>query len=359
MRRAIELAKRGEGFVNPNPLVGAVIVKDSEIIGEGYHERYGELHAERNALKNCKGDSNGATMFVTLEPCCHYGKNPPCTEAVIKSGIKKVYVGSFDPNPLVAGKGIAQLRDASIKVKEGFLREECDKLNDIFFHYITTKRPYVILKSAITLDGKIAAYTGHSKWITNELSRANTHTTRKKCAAIMTGIGTVLADDPMFSCRCENPSNPIRVICDTGLKVPMDSNIVKTAFEIPTYIATSSDNTDKAAELEKNGVKILKIAKNETGIDLDELMSVLGEMNIDSVLIEGGAKMHTSALKAGIVNKLQVYIAPKIMGGDGISAFSAMGISKASDAFELKNPQLQMFGDDVMIEYEVKRCLPE
>ncbi len=354
MLRAIALAKMGEGFVNPNPLVGAVIVKDGEIIGEGYHERYGELHAERNALKNCKNDPNGATMFVTLEPCCHYGKNPPCTEAVIKSGIKKVYVGSFDPNPLVAGKGIEQLRNAGIEVTEGFLREECDKLNDIFFHYITTKRPYVILKSAITLDGKIAAYTGHSKWITNELSRANTHITRKKCAAIMTGIGTVLADNPMLNCRCENPSDPIRVICDTKLAIPMECEIVKTATQIPTYVATSSDNAVKAAELEGKGVKILKISKTETGIDLDELMSVLGEMNIDSVLIEGGAKMHTSALKAGIVNKLQVYIAPKIMGGDGLSAFSAMGISKASDAIELKNPQLHIFGDDIMIEYEVK-----
>ena len=170
----------GEGFVNPNPLVGAVIVKNGEIIGEGYHERYGELHAERNALKNCKGDPNGADMYVTLEPCCHYGKNPPCTEAVIASGIKRVYVGSSDPNPLVAGKGIQQLRDAGIEVVEGFLKEECDKLNDIFFHFITTKRPYVILKSAITLDGKIAAYTGHSKWITNEQSRADVHKTRKK-----------------------------------------------------------------------------------------------------------------------------------------------------------------------------------
>lgn len=354
MRRAIELAKMGEGFVNPNPLVGAVIVKDGEIIGEGYHERYGELHAERNALKNCKGDPTGATMFVTLEPCSHYGKNPPCTEAVIEAGIKKVYVGSSDPNPLVAGKGIAQLRNAGVEVVEGFLREECDKLNDIFFHYITTKRPYVILKSAITLDGKIAAYTGHSKWITNERSRANTHMTRKKCAAIMTGIGTVLADNPMLNCRCENPSNPIRIICDTKLTIPMDCEIVKTAVQIPTYVSTSSDNAKKAAELEGKGVKILKIAKTETGIDLDELMSMLGEMNIDSVLIEGGAKMHTSALKAGIVNKLQVYIAPKIMGGDGISAFSAMGISKASDAIELKNPKLHTFGDDIMIEYEVK-----
>lgn len=354
MLRAIELAKKGAGFVNPNPLVGAVIVKNGKIIGDGYHERYGGLHAERNALKNCKEDANGAQMYVTLEPCCHYGKNPPCTKAVIEAGIKRVYVGSYDPNPLVAGKGIAQLRDAGIEVVEGFLREKCDKLNDIFFHFITTKRPYVILKSAITLDGKIAAYTGHSKWITNELSREDTHRIRKRCAAIMTGIGTVLSDNPMLNCRCKNPSNPIRIICDSKLNIPLECEIVKTAAEIPTYIATSSENLEKIAKLKKKNVKTIKISSVKNGIDLTELMDRLGEMGIDSVLIEGGAKIHTSALAAGIVNRVQVYIAPKIIGDDGISAFSAMGINNVNDSVVLKNPQVHMFGDDIMIEYEVK-----
>lgn len=359
MLRAIELAKKGEGFVNPNPLVGAVVVKDGRIIGEGLHERYGELHAERNALKNCMEDPKGADMYVTLEPCCHYGKNPPCTEAVIEAGIKRVYVGSFDPNPLVAGKGIEQLRNAGIEVVEGFMREECDTLNDIFFHYITTKRPYVILKSAITLDGKIAAYTGHSKWITNEESRSDVHRTRKKVAAIMTGIGTVLADNPMLNCRCENPLDPIRIICDSKLRIPMDCDIVKTAKGIPTYVATSSDDCKKASALEAQGVNILHIPSNESGIDLDVLMQELGEMKIDSVLIEGGAAMHTSALQAGIVNKVQIYIAPKILGGDGISAFGSMGIAEVNHAIGLKNPKIKTFGEDIMIEYEVKRCLPE
>ncbi len=353
MQRAIELARLGEGFVNPNPLVGAVIVKDNQIIGEGYHERYGELHAERNALKNCKMSPVGADMYVTLEPCCHYGKNPPCTEAVIASGIKHVYVGSFDPNPLVAGKGIEQLRNAGIKVTEGFMREECDTLNDIFFHYITTKMPYVILKSAITLDGKIAAYTGHSKWITNAESRLDAHRLRKKAAAIMVGIGTVLADDPMLNCRCEDPSDPIRIICDSKLRIPLESKIVKTAKQIPTYIVTSVIS-EKTAELEKAGVGIIHISSDEKGIDLKLLMKKLGEMKIDSVMIEGGAAMHTSALMSGIVNKVQIYIAPKILGGDGIGAFNAMGITDVNDAVKLKNPKVTAFGDDIMIEYEVK-----
>ncbi len=354
MLRAIELAKMGEGFVNPNPLVGAVIVKDGRIIGEGLHERYGELHAERNALKNCTEDASGADMFVTLEPCCHHGKNPPCTEAVIEAGIKRVYVGSFDPNPLVAGKGIEQLRNAGIEVIEGFMREECDKLNDIFFHYITTKRPYVILKTAVTADGKTAAYTGHSKWITNEKSRADVHVIRKRVAAIMTGIGTVLADNPMLNCRCENPSDPIRIICDTKLRIPLDCELVRTASEIPTYVATGSDDKEKCRELEKRGIGILRIASDENGIDLNDLMEILGAMDIDSVLIEGGATLNASALKQGIVNKVQIYIAPKILGGDGRSAFEAMGISEVSAAVALKNPQIRTFDDDIMIEYEVK-----
>ena len=201
MLRAISLAKQGAGFVNPNPLVGAVIVRDGRIIGDGYHERYGTPHAERNALAHCSEDPAGAEMYVTLEPCCHYGKNPPCTEAVIASGIRTVYVGSDDPNPLVAGKGLQMLREAGIDVHTGICKDACDRINRIFFHYITQKTPYCILKTAMTADGKTATRTGESKWITNEQSRAHVQETRKRCAAILCGIGTVLADDPMLTCR--------------------------------------------------------------------------------------------------------------------------------------------------------------
>lgn len=354
MERAIELANKGEGFVNPNPLVGAVIVKNGKIIGEGCHEKYGHAHAERNAIRSCKEDMTGAEIYVTLEPCCHYGKNPPCTEAIIKSGIRKVYVGSSDPNPLVAGKGIQQLRAAGIEVVENIMKEECDALNYIFFHYITTKRPYVILKTAMSADGRTAAYTGHSRWITNEFSRQDVHRTRKKAAAIMVGLGTVFADDPMLNCRCENPSNPIRIICDSKLRTPKSSKLVRTARDIPTYIATQSQDKELLAAFQSKGVNIIHMPVNTFDIDLNCLMDKLGEMGIDSVIIEGGASLHTSALKAGIVNKVQMYIAPKIIGKEGISAFGPMGIKRVDECYKLGSPKITMFGDDILVEYDVK-----
>lgn len=354
MRRAIELAKKGIGFVNPNPLVGAVIVKNGKIIGEGYHKKYGEPHAERNALANCTENPFGADMFVTLEPCCHYGKNPPCTEALIESGIQHVYVGSSDPNPLVAGNGIKILREHGIKVTESFLEKECDALNNIFFHYITTQTPYVIMKAAVTADGKIAAYTGDSKWITNEKSRAHTHETRKQVSAILVGVNTVIDDDPLLSCRAENPSNPVRIICDSSLRIPVNSRIVNTAKDIPTYVACTSSSAEKRNILENKGIHIIDVPSNDGHTDLVSLMQMLGNMKIDSVLIEGGANIHASALKAGIVNKLQLYIAPKIIGSDGKSAVASLGILKASEAYRLHNPHITYFDDDILIEYEVK-----
>lgn len=354
MERAIELARGGEGFVNPNPLVGAVIVRDGRIIGEGYHARYGTPHAERNAITNCTENPRGAEMYVTLEPCCHHGKQPPCTEAVIKSGISRVYVGSADPNPLVAGKGIAQLREAGIEVVENVMRKECDALNCIFFHYITTGLPYVILKTAMSADGRTAAYTGHSQWITNEKSRSDVHRTRRRAAAIMVGIGTVLSDDPMLSCRCDNPSNPIRIVCDTKLRIPLTSKIVRTAKDIPTYVATQSQDKELVASLQALGVNILHMPTNTYGVDLKYLMRILGRMKIDSVLVEGGASLHTSALKSGIVNKVQIYLAPKIIGKEGVSAFGPMGVKRVDEAYRLGSPNITMLDDDILIEYEVK-----
>ncbi len=354
MRRAIELAKGGIGFVNPNPLVGAVIVKDGKIIGEGFHERYGDLHAERNALKNCAGDPKGADMYVTLEPCCHSGKQPPCTEAVIESGIKRVFIGSSDPNPLVAGKGVGMLREHGIEVTENVLKEECDALNDIFFHFITTKTPYVIMKAAVTADGKIATSAGDAKWITNEKSRAHTHETRKRVSAILVGVNTVIADDPMLTCRAENPSNPVRVICDSSLRIPIDSKIIKTSREIPTYIACVNGDTKKITEIEQAGARIIKTASRDGRVDLADLMKKLSEMKIDSVLIEGGSEIHASALKSGTVNKVQIYIAPKLLGGDSKNAVAPMGITLVKDAVMLKNSVITRFDDDILIEYEVK-----
>lgn len=361
MRRAIELAKRGFGFTNPNPLVGAVIVKDGRIIGEGWHEYYGGLHAERNAIKNAVEDTAGADMYVTLEPCSHHGKQPPCTEAVAAAGIKRVFVGSSDPNPLVAGKGVAYLRENGIEVRTGVLKDECDEMNEIFFHYITQKRPYVIMKTAMTADGKTATRTGNSKWITNELSRQNVHLTRKRVAAIMVGINTVIADDPMLNCRCDNPKNPTRIVCDSRLRISETSQIVKTAKEIPTIVATTVNDSEKIARLKELGVDII-ITDGER-VDLRRLMAELGQRGIDSVLVEGGAEMHSSLLECGLVDKLQVYVAPKIIGGnEARSVVGGAGVDVIDDAYMFEKPTVTAFGDDILIEYSKKRdnkCLPE
>lgn len=351
MRYAIELAKKGIGFVNPNPLVGAVIVKNDHIIGEGCHERYGTLHAERNAIASLTESAEGADIYVTLEPCCHHGKQPPCTEALVAAGIKNVYVGSYDPNPLVSGKGFSYLRKHGINVYENVLREECDALNDIFFHYITTQRPYVIMKSAMSIDGRTAAYTGDSKWITNNLSREDAHKTRKRCAAIMAGIGTALADDPMLNCRCDNPSQPIRIICDSNARIPMNSNLIKTARDIPVIIATTDSGAYRKAELEAAGAEV--IVTSGSKVNLPELMTELGRRKIDSVLVEGGSELHASMLSAGLVNELHVYIAPKIIGGvNAKPVVGGTGAALVRDAYMFGMPQTETFGSDIKLIYK-------
>ncbi len=354
MRRAVELARNGIGFVNPNPLVGAVIVKDGRIIGEGWHEKYGELHAERNALKNCTESPEGAEMYVTLEPCCHYGKNPPCTEALIQAGIRKVYIGSDDPNPLVAGKGIQQLQEAGIEVETGVCKTECDRLNRIFFHYITTKTPYCMMKIAMTADGKTATRAGLSKWITGEASRQHVHELRKQFAGIMCGIGTVIADDPSLTCRIENPSNPVRIVCDTHLRIPMDCKIVHTAKEVPTIIATASENHAKLEKLQNLGVQILQVSSKEGHINLKSLMRKLGAQGLDSVLLEGGSHLHESALRAGIVQHVQIYIAPKIFGGvSAKTAIGGVGVSEVDEAYRLSAPEIRQYGNDILLDYDI------
>ena len=360
MKRAIELARKGEGWTNPNPLVGAVIVKDGNVIGEGWHHKYGELHAEREALKDCLARGNdpaGADIFVTLEPCCHFGKQPPCTQALVEAGIKRVFVGSRDPNPLVHGKGNAFLRENGIEVTEDFLREECDALNPIFFHYITTKMPYVALKYAMTADGKIATKTGASKWITGEAARAYVHELRNRYAAILCGIGTVLADDPMLNCRLEGGNNPLRIICDSHLSITPDCKIVQSAKEIPTIIVCD-DEADfaKRNSLEQAGLEVLSLPSGKTGkIDLSELMKVLGERKIDSVLIEGGGQINFSALEAGIVNRIYAFIAPKLFGGCGAkSPVGGEGIAGVEEAFKFGLSKISRLGDDILLEYEKK-----
>lgn len=352
MLRAIELAKNGIGFVNPNPLVGAVIVKNSKIIGEGWHEKYGHLHAERNALKNCTEDPAGADIYVSLEPCCHWGKNPPCTDALIESGIKRVFVGSDDPNPLVAGKGIKILREHGIEVFTHVLKDECDALNDIFFHYITSKFPYVILKYAMTADGKIATYSGKSKWITGEESRKHTHLTRKRAAAIMVGIGTVLADDPILTCRVENSSNPVRVIMDSKLEIPLDSKIMQSAKEVSTIIACAEGNPEKEKAIENCGAKIYHAKITDGKPDIEDVLKYLGSLSLDSCIIEGGGTLAASAIEKGLPDLVQVYIAPKIFGGaDAKIPVAGKGFEDPNKCFICGKPEVTILGNDVLIEY--------
>ena len=354
MRRAIALAKNGEGRTNPNPLVGAVLVKNNEIIGEGFHQKYGGLHAEREALKNCEENGNsaeGATLYVTLEPCCHFGKQPPCTQAIVEAGIRRVVVGSRDPNPLVHGKGNSFLREQGIEVTEDFLKDECDALNPIFFHYISTRTPYVALKYAMTADGKTASKTGKSKWITGEKSRLFVHQLRNRYSCILAGIGTVLSDNPLLTSRIPGGRNPVRIICDSKLRIPLDCNIVQTAKEIPTIIACCQENEKKSA-LEKSGCEILCLP-GKNGVDLKKLTETLGERSLDSVLIEGGSEIHYSALEAGIVQHIYAFTAPKIFGGKAKTPVEGEGIELPENCFQLELERIEKIGDDILAEYNV------
>jgi diaminohydroxyphosphoribosylaminopyrimidine deaminase/5-amino-6-(5-phosphoribosylamino)uracil reductase len=359
MRLAIQLAKKGCGWVNPNPMVGAVIVKDDVVIGQGYHEKYGELHAERKALANCQASTNGATLYVTLEPCCHHGRTPPCTEAIIESGISRVVVGSSDPNPLVAGKGIGILRNHGIEVIENVEKDECDKLNESFFHYIQSRIPYVVMKYAMTMDGKISTRTGKSKWITGSTARRRVHEDRHRYSAIMVGVGTVLADDPMLTCQLENSRNPLRIICDTGLRTPLQAKVVITTNTAPTLIATSITDTNRHQPYLNAGCEIMVLPKRCNHIDLNSLMQRLGERQIDSLLLEGGGTLNWSAIEGGIVNKVQAYIAPKLFGGGGKTPVEGLGVDCPQEALLLSKPIITQLGDDILLESEVIRCLQE
>ncbi len=369
MKRAIELAKQGAGWTAPNPLVGAVVVKNGRVIGEGYHRKYGELHAERNALAACTEDPAGATLYVTLEPCCHYGKTPPCTEIIIEKKIAKVVIGSRDPNPKVAGKGARILREHGIEVVEDYMRETCDALNPVFFHYITTKTPYVVLKFAMTLDGKIATRTGASKWITGEAARNHVHQLRGRYAGILAGIGTVLADDPMLNCRIDGAHQPLRIILDSHLRIPMGSRLVRSAKEYPLLIVCNEstrdreEGTNRIQKLEEAGAKVWTLPEKNGHPDLNVLMQRLGEEKIDSVLIEGGGTVNEAALKAHIVHHVHAYIAPKIFGGeDAKTPVEGSGIRLPQECANLRLAKITVLLNDMLLEYDVEgetECSPE
>ena len=365
MRLAIAEAKKGEGWTHPNPLVGAVLVKDGKVLAAGYHHRYGELHAERDCLKNAQSalaDTAGATLYVTLEPCCHTGKQPPCTQAIIDAHIARVVIGSRDPNPLVSGKGVQQLLAAGIEVVQDFLKEECDALNGIFFYYITHKMPYVILKYAMTADGRTATVTGKSKWITGEKARENVHRTRARVAAVMTGIGTVKADDPLLTCRLDDGKEhhqPERIIIDTNLEIPEESALVKSAKTSKVTVIYGFFNphtSDRREWLFYQGVETADSRLDRNGrIDIKEVLEYLAERGIDSVLVESGGELAASVLP--FANEVQAYIAPKIFGGvsDIRVPIRGDGVDSPDDAVQFSLAGIEQFGDDVLLTYKRKR----
>lgn len=354
MKKAVELAKKGWGKTRPNPLVGAVIVKDGKILAEGFHTAYGGDHAEVDALKKIEFQGEGATLYVNLEPCSHYGKTPPCTEAIIRSGIKKVVMAMKDPNPLVAGRGMNLLKEHGIEVISGVLEKEARQLNEIFIKYITTQKPFCIMKMAMTLDGKIATVNGDSKWITAEDSREYVHQIRNRVSAIMVGVSTVVKDNPRLNTRIKGieANQPVRVIVDSRLRIPLDSIVVETAWKQPTIVATTEMAPEKnIRQLEAKKVEVLILPDKNGRVDLQQLMIRLGKKQIDSVLLEGGGTLNYSALESGIVDKVIAFIAPKILGGsNAITPVEGKGKSFVKEAFGIQNLTLRSFQKDILIE---------
>ncbi len=355
MSRAIELAKNGIGATKTNPLVGCVIVKDKKIIGEGYHKVFGSCHAEVNAINDTKerGESpEGATLYVNLEPCSHYGKTPPCADKIIEEKIARVVIGNCDPFEKVSGRGIERLRNAGIEVEVGVLKEECEKLNERYFTYIKNNRPFVVLKSGMTIDGKIATKTYESQWITSEESRKFSHELRGMCDSIMVGINTVLKDDPTLNVRAGRyPHSPARIIVDSRLRISPSARVLSKDLENIAIIATTENcDREKFETLSTMENVNVIIAKEKNGmVDLRDLMDKLKTFNISSILLEGGGSLNASMLKEKLVDKFYFFIAPKFIGSDGISAIGEMGIETLDEAIDLKDVEVTKIATDILI----------
>ena len=363
MKEAVRQAKKAAALGDVP--IGCVIVQENKIIARGYNRRMADKntlsHAEIIAIKKaCKkaGDwrLEDCELYVTLEPCCHWGRTPPCTDAILEHKIARVVVGCLDPNPLVAGKGVELLRAHGVEVTTGVLEGECKACNAVFFHYIQTKTPFVVLKYAMTLDGKIAAYTGASRWITREAARRHVHEMRHRYRGILAGVGTVLSDDPLLTCRMENGRNPVRVICDTRLRTPLDSRIVRTANEVETILATCETDGERIAPYTAAGCQVWQLPAREGHVDLSALMDRLGAAEIDGVLLEGGGTLNWSMLEAGLVQRVQAYIAPKLLGGAGArSPVEGRGVEAPDQAAHLRKVTVTALGEDFLLEGEVDR----
>ena len=356
MREALRIARNAEGRTSPNPLVGAVIVKDGKIIAEGWHRQAGTPHAEIHAL-NMAGDlARGATLYVTLEPCSHFGRTPPCAQAIINAGISRVVAAMSDPNPKVAGRGLELLRAAGVKVGVGLLEAEARRLNEVFLKWITRRLPFVTMKFACSLDGKIATVAGESQWISGIESRRFTHHLRDINDAILVGVGTVLADNPSLTTRLVEGKNPVRVIVDSNARTPLESKIVTDKSARTIIAVTANAPPDKVSALEARGVEVITASKSER-VDLEELMHALAEREITSVLVEGGGTINFSMLRARLVDKVYAFIAPKIIGGsDALTAVEGAGFEKLSEAMELNDITTTILGEDILISGYVKEA---
>jgi diaminohydroxyphosphoribosylaminopyrimidine deaminase/5-amino-6-(5-phosphoribosylamino)uracil reductase len=354
MRRALELAEKAAGRTLPNPMVGAVIVKNGRVIAEGYHKKAGRPHGEIEALRKAGKRARGAQLFVNLEPCCHQGRTPPCTDAIIESGLREVYVGMRDPNPQVAGKGIRQLKRAGIAVRTGLLRQECQRINEVFTKCIQTGMPFVTLKSALSLDGKIATSTGESQWITGPEARERVHRMRDQVDAILVGAGTVLKDNPRLTTRLKKGkgSNPARVILDAKAEIPLKAKVFHRARrERVIYVTAHGTSAYRINKLHKAGVQVYLLPDKNNRISLKKLIKLLGQSGVTSILVEGGGGLNASALKEGIIDKVVLFLAPLIIGGESApGVVGGPGIKSLKQTLHIKNLTVTPMGADWMVE---------
>ncbi len=361
MRRALKLAARGQGRVEPNPMVGCVIVMDGRIIGEGYHRRFGGPHAEVAALRNCSGSARGATVYVTLEPCCHTGKTPPCTDALIDAGVQRVVAAIEDPNTLVAGKGLARLRAAGMVVERGLLADDARRLNSPFLKLIGARRPWVILKWAQSIDGKIATRSGDSKWITDEAARAHVHKVRARADAIVVGVNTVLTDDPLLTCRVVRPRRIARrLVLDSRLRTPLKARLVRTARDMPTWLfCARGASTAKRKRLEAAGCRVVEIPQTRRGLSLPALLDVLGKHSLTNVIVEGGGKLLGRFHDQRLADEAHIYIAPRLIGGtNAVGALHAVGSARVAGS-ELGDPcaRLRPLGNGWLLQTRLTSAL--
>lgn len=353
MRIAINLAKKAEGMTSPNPLVGAVIVKNGKIVGSGYHKRAGLPHAEINALRHAGPAAKDATLYVTLEPCDHFGRTPPCTDAIIKSRIKKVVAAMIDPNPVNQGRGLSRLKKSGIVTAVGVLEEEARAINKPYIKFVTTRLPYVTIKIAQSLDGKIATKTGDSKWITQEDSRSHVHELRTKVDAVMVGVNTIIRDNPLLISKVSKKRQPVRIVIDTDLKTPLSSRVFSRIDDSPVIIAAAK-RSPRIKDYEGKGAEVL-VAKRKNGkVDLKSLLKILGRRSIMHLLVEGGGELAAGFLEEGLADKLLFFIAPKIIGGKSAkTSVEGNGVAKVEDAILLKGMNIRRFKKDILIEADV------